>query len=420
MTRSDQPIVVIGGGIVGGLCAYYLSRAGYRVTVIDRGTFGGGCSHGNCGYISPSHILPLTTPGGIQRTLRSMLSSQSPFYVKPRLSFHLWRWLWNFARRCNERDMWQAANGLHALLQSSRELYREIIARERLACEFEEQGLLFVYQDESEFREFSHTNDQLAERFGVAAEPIESAALSQMEAALKPGLGGAWYYRCDSHLRPDALMRELRRCLTDRGASIVDNCECTELRIEGGVAQAAITNQGEIAGSAFVAATGAWTPRWKNLLGCRIPIEPGKGYSITMPRPSICPRYPMIFEQHRVAITPLASCYRIGSTMEFAGYDQSINERRLKILTTSAALYLREPFCEPIIEKWYGWRPMTWDSLPFIDRAPIATNVWLAAGHNMLGLSTASGTGRLLAEMISGDRPHIDPKHYRLARIRGG
>ena len=351
MNRDSEQIVVIGGGVIGAMCAWYLTQAGRSVTVLDRGSFGGACSHGNCGFISPSHVLPLTTPGGIQKALRSMLNSESPFYIKPRFSPALWRWLWNFARRCNQRDMLAAAGSLHRLLQSSKELYADLINGERLDCQWQQAGLLFVYRDEHEFHEFAATNQLILEQFGLAAEPIESSALATMEPALKPGLGGAWYYRCDSHLRPDRLMAEMKRVLLARGVRIIENCACEELVIEHGQARAAKTAQGEIPGRQFVAATGAWTPHWRQLLGCRIPIQPGKGYSITMPRPSICPKYPLIFEQHRVAITPLPSCYRIGSTMEFAGYDSSINERRLKVLTNSASLYLREPYCEPVLEK---------------------------------------------------------------------
>ncbi len=421
MTQDSDQIVVIGGGVIGGMCAWYLAKSGRQITLVDRGRFGGGCSHGNCGYISPSHVLPLTTPGGMQKALRSMLRGDSPFYIKPRWSPALWRWLWNFARRCNQRDMLAAAAGLHHLLQSSKELYRELITGEKLNCEWQQVGLLFVYQDEHEFHEFEKTNALTEKQFGVFGRPVDGRALEAMEPALVSGLGGAWYYPDDSHLRPDLLMSELKRILLGRGVRIVENCHCDQFIVEGGVAKTAKTSQGEISGDCFVAATGAWTPQWNQLLGCRVPIQPGKGYSITMPRPSICPTYPLIFEQHRVAITPLPSCYRIGSTMEFAGYDSSLNERRLKLLTSAARLYLREPFCEPVLEKWYGWRPMTWDSLPFIDRAPIANNVWIAAGHNMLGLSTATGTGKLIAELIGGEPPHIDARQYSLSRInRGG
>jgi len=181
-------------------------------------------------------------------------------------------------------------------------------------------------------------------------------------------------------------------------------------------ARAAVTSKGELAADAFVVAAGALTPLLNTHLGCRIPIQPGKGYSITMPRPGICPAYPMIFEEHRVGVTPMKSGYRIGSTMEFAGYDTSLNRRRLDLLKEGARHYLQEPFCEPVEEEWYGWRPMTPDSLPIIDRSPAFANVLIAAGHNMLGLSMAPATGKLVAEMLCGTETHVDPLPYRVCR----
>jgi D-amino-acid dehydrogenase len=147
-----------------------------------------------------------------------------------------------------------------------------------------------------------------------------------------------------------------------------------------------------------------------------VAIQPGKGYSLTMPRPAICPRYPMLFEEHRVAITPMQSAYRIGSTMEFAGYDARLNPDRLQLLREGAAIYLQEPTCEPVLESWYGWRPMTPDSMPFIGRTPGIDNVYVAAGHGMLGVSMSPATGRLVAELVSGQTPHIDPRPFDVAR----
>jgi D-amino-acid dehydrogenase len=136
-----------------------------------------------------------------------------------------------------------------------------------------------------------------------------------------------------------------------------------------------------------------------------------------MPRPAVCPTHPLIFEEHRVAVTPFASGYRLGSTMEFAGYDDSLNRSRLSILTDAAKLYLKEPLAEPVLEEWWGWRPMTYDGLPIIDRAPAAANVLIAAGHNMLGLSMAPATGKLVCEMLGGAKTHIDPAPYSLGRF---
>jgi D-amino-acid dehydrogenase len=152
-------------------------------------------------------------------------------------------------------------------------------------------------------------------------------------------------------------------------------------------------------------------------MGCRIPIQPGKGYSITMPRPALCPTLPMIFEEHRVAVTPMQSGYRLGSTMEFAGYDNRLNQRRLALLREGAEVYLREPYGEPVQEEWYGWRPMTPDSVPIIDWSPAYSNVLIAAGHNMLGVSMGPGTGKLVAEILCGAVPHVDRGPYAISRF---
>ncbi|MGD0044726.1 MAG: FAD-binding oxidoreductase [Isosphaeraceae bacterium] len=167
----------------------------------------------------------------------------------------------------------------------------------------------------------------------------------------------------------------------------------------------------------FVIATGAWTPTLNLELSGKVPIQPGKGYSLTMPRLSIFPSIPVIFPETRVAVTPFQSGYRIGSTMEFSGYDTTIDPGRLQLLRDGAAPYLREPECEPIEERWYGWRPMTWDSLPIIDRSPAMDNVVIAAGHNMLGLSMAPATSKLVAGLLGGYEPFLDPRPYRISRF---
>jgi D-amino-acid dehydrogenase len=147
----------------------------------------------------------------------------------------------------------------------------------------------------------------------------------------------------------------------------------------------------------------------------KLPIIPGKGYSITLPRPTNCPTYPLIFEEHRVAVSPFRTGFRIGSTMEFAGYDATLNRDRLKLLTDAAAEYLADPG-EPTAatEEWWGWRPMTASGLPVIDRSPRLGNVLVAAGHGMLGLSMAPATGKLVAELLVGQLPHVSPEPYRL------
>lgn len=413
---DSRRVLVIGGGVIGASCAYYLSQAGWHVTVVDRGEFGQGCSHGNCGFVCPSHVLPLAAPGALWPALRSLCARRSPFSIKPRLDPVLWRWLLNFARRCNRQDMLAAGRGIQALLNSSRQLYDDLMREEPFDCEWETRGLVFAFMTQAAMDHYAPTVELLRSEFAVPAERLDGERLQELEPALKPGLAGGWLYRADAHLRPDKLMASWRRILEARGVTVVENCQVQGFVRQDSQARAVRTSVGDMSAAAFVVATGAWTPFLERDLGCNIPIQPGKGYSLTMPRPNRCPTFPLLFEEHRVAITPMASGYRIGSTMEFAGYDTTINPERLALLRESARLYLHEPECAPILEQWYGWRPMTYDGLPIIDRSPALTNVWLAAGHGMLGVSMAPATGKLLAERLSGAKPHLVAESYSLSR----
>ncbi|MEI7684302.1 MAG: FAD-dependent oxidoreductase [Planctomycetota bacterium] len=414
---GERQVVVVGGGVVGAACSYYLSRDGWKVTIVDQGVFGKQCSHGNCGYVSPSHVLPLAKPGAIRNALSSMLKPDSPFYIKPRFNLRLWSWLLRFARRCNNRDMLESGHGIAAMLNSARILYDDLMRDEPMVCEWKTDGLIFVLQSAKAMEHFAHTDRVLTETFNMGAERFDGAALNDLEPALKPGLAGGFLYRIDAHLRPDRLMASWRRILQDRGVTLRENCKVTGFAVGNGKAVGIATDQGNLQADAFVVATGSWTPLLEGQLGCRIPIQPGKGYSITMPRPSICPKYPMIFEEHRVAITPMETGYRIGSTMEFAGYDSTLNRRRLDALKKGATTYLREPYCDPVQEEWFGWRPMTPDSRPIVDRSPTMSNVFIAAGHNMLGLSMSPATGKLIAELVGGKTPHLSTEPYSVKRF---
>ena len=417
MSREAQSVAIIGGGVIGAMCAWYLNKSGHDVTVIDRDRFGAACSHGNCGYVAPSHILPLPQPGAIGTTLKSLLKPNSPLKVKLGYTPTLWQWFWQFSRKCNHRDMMESAEGRHLMLQHSYQLYKQLLANEGIDCEWQERGLLFVYADHHHFESYEKTNDLLTENFGVEAKPLSGDELVKLEPALKPGLGGAWYYEGDCHLRPDKFMSAMREKMKAVGVRFVDNFSVQEFQRGGKNSRAVSDGRETIEADSFVVATGSLTPFLNKHLGCNIPIQPGKGYSLTMPKPARMPNIPLILEQDRVAITPMANNYRIGSTMEFAGYDTSIDPKRLSLLTTAAEKYLHDPHTSPIEEEWYGWRPMTWDGKPIIDRSPAFENVWIAAGHNMLGISMATGTGHMIDSMIRGEDCQVDASHFRLSRL---
>jgi D-amino-acid dehydrogenase len=417
MQGKSGKVVVVGGGVIGAACAYYLNRSGWGVTVLDRGRFGRGCSHANCGFVCPSHVLPLAAPGAAVAALRTMFRRNSPLTIKPRLDPGLWSWLFSFARRCNPRDMLEAGRAIHALLASSRALYDRLLREEAIDCEWETRGLLFVFLTAAGLHHYAETDRLMGREFGIRARPVAAEALTELEPALRPGLAGGFHYEGDAHLRPDRLMSAWRGVLERRGVTVVEDCPAEAVVRERGRALAVVTPRGRFVAEAFVFATGAWTPLLAKQIGCGVPIQPGKGYSITMPRPARCPSVPLIFDEHRVAVTPMRSGYRLGSTMEFAGYDATLNRSRLELLREGARHYLHEPYCEPVQEEWYGWRPMTYDGKPVIGPSPAAANLIVAAGHNMLGLSMAPATGKLVAELLGGSAPHIDPAPYSAGRF---
>jgi D-amino-acid dehydrogenase len=212
-------------------------------------------------------------------------------------------------------------------------------------------------------------------------------------------------------------MAALIPVLRSRGVEILEGVTVTGIDVVGGRARGVETSRGRMTSDVIVLAAGAESPRFAKQLGCRLPIQPGKGYSITMSRPEHAPTIPMIFEESHVAVTPWPSGLRIGSTMEFVGYDRSINRRRVELFKKAAAEHLIEPPSGPIQEEWFGWRPMTYDELPCVGRAPKVGNVIVAAGHGIIGMSTMTATGKLVSELVLEVEPHIDPHPYALNRF---
>ena len=413
---ADQ-IVVVGSGIVGLACAHYLSEAGHQVTVIDKGRVAAACSHGNCGYVCPSHIPPLTEPAAIPLAVKSLFQSRSPFRVKPTLNPAVLNWMWQFAKRCTHKQVLTAGRHLQVILDSSMAEYRRLMAGGSLKCEWQEKGLLYVFRGEAGFEAFAENDRMLTENFGVAARRLTGRELSQLDPGLRDDLYGAFHYPGDTSLRPDLLNREWAEHLRSRGVTFREQCELRGVRREQGKVVSLSTATGDLQADQFVFAMGSWSTLWSRELGCSIPIQPGKGYSVTMARPENSPSYPMLFPEHKVGVSPFENGFRLGSMMEFVGYDESIPAFRIQQLRDAARPFLVASVDGAAQETWYGWRPMTWDSLPIIGRIPRLANAYLATGHNMLGLTLAPATGRLIAELVANDTPHLDLTPYKVERF---
>ncbi|RYZ73698.1 MAG: FAD-dependent oxidoreductase [Lysobacteraceae bacterium] len=415
MNPPRDEVLVIGGGVIGLATALALIEAGRGVRVVDAGKPGSGASHGNCGTITPSHAPPLAAPGMVALGLRWMFTPDAPLYLKPRLDPGLWRWLAHFAARCNAADWRRSTQSRSILLNDSRQRLADWVARFGLQCEFAEQGLDYVFRQQANFDHYARQAGQLRE-FGIGSEVLDGADYLRDEPALKPGVVGAVRFAGDARLRPDRYVAELARVVRERGGVVEEGCRVDSLQEHGGGVEAA-TDRGPRHAREAVVALGAWTPGLARGLGLRLPIQPGKGYSITYSRPSIVPSRPLVLKDRSVCVTVWDSGFRLGSTMEFSGYDQAMNATRLGALERAASEYLHEPFGAQVQERWHGWRPMTWDDLPVLGRSPRHRHVWLAAGHGMLGVSMSAASGQLMADLMTGRSPALDPAPYRMERF---
>ncbi len=415
VNSPHDDVLIIGGGAIGLATAVALLEAGRSVRILDAATVGGGASHGNCGTITPSHAPPLAAPGVVAQALRWMFTPDAPLYLKPRIDPALWHWLLRFAARCNVRDWRQSTQARAALLNDSRTRLADWAERYRLDCEFEEEGLDYVFRDPRKFQQYVDEAAVLAE-FGIATEVFDGAAYEREEPAMLPGVRGAIRFPGDGRLRPDRYVAELARVVRERGGLIEEHCRVERLEATASGVRLT-TSQGRREGRDAVIALGAWTPAFARTLGLNAPIQPGKGYSITYSRPSLVPRHPMVLKDRSVCVTVWDSGFRLGSTMEFSGHDDTLNETRLAALERGASEFLREPVGPDVQERWCGWRPMTWDDLPLLGRAPRYDHVWMAAGHGMLGISMSAATGQLMADLMTGRTPAFDPSPYRPERF---
>jgi D-amino-acid dehydrogenase len=413
-TRDD--VLILGGGVIGLSCALALRRAGASVRVLEQAAPGHGASHGNCGTLTPSHAIPLSVPGVRLKALRWMLRRDAPLYVNPRPDPERWRWLLGFARRCNPRDARAAAIARCAILQRSHALLPQWLAEEGIDCDYARRGTLYVHRDPRVLQADRADVDWLRE-LGLAAEVLDAEAVLAREPALKPGVVGGVLHEDDAQLRPDRLVAGLARRVRDRGGAIETDARVEGFECAGGRVHAVRTSRGTFAGERIVFALGAWSPRIARQLGMRLPMQPGKGYSITTSRPDPCPRTALVLREAGVCVTAWQTGFRLGSTMEFSGYDTTLNRTRLDALRRGAQAYLHAPFGDQLQEEWWGWRPMCVDEVPLIGASSRWNNLVLATGHGMLGVSMSAATGELVAAQVAGGSPMLDPAPYAPARF---
>jgi D-amino-acid dehydrogenase len=418
MNVSRSEVLVLGGGVIGLASALYLLKAGASVRVLEQGTPGCGSSHGNCGTITPSHAPPRAMPGVIGLALRSMLSADAPLYLNPRFDGARLRWLLGFARHCNWRDFTAAAVARATILQRSRRLLAELVRDEGLDCEFAEEGELYVYRTARRQAADEREHVAVLERCGIEVQRLRGEQVEAMEPALKPGVVGGLFHPGDARLRPDRYVAELARRVVELGGVIETGARIERIDTGDGRLGKVHSSRGVFAGEHVVMALGAWSPLLGKQLGLRLPMQPGKGYSLTYTRPARAPRHALVLREASVCVTTWRSGYRLGSTMEFSGYAEGLTRTRLDALRRGAATGLHEPEGPELQEEWWGWRPMSVDEIPIIGPSTRWSNLLLATAHGMLGVSMSAATGELVASMLAGTTPAIDPAPYAPARFR--
>ena len=398
------------------MTAYHLRKKGWSVTIVEKDRFGHGASHGNCGLVVPNHVVPLNTPANLFKGIGWMFKNDAPLFIRHRFDAAWIRWIIQFVRHCLGNHRQRSVAGRAPLMAYAIALYDDLIKTEGIDCDWDISGACHLFRDKKACD--AYAKGYHLEKAGESdLQPVGKKHLRELMPALASGVTGGWYDPRVAAFRPDAFMGALARILKKMGVAIHEQTEWRGFGQKGNIALIAHTSRGVFVANAFVVATGAWTPLLAPALGCRLPIQPGKGYSVTTRRPDSTPALPCFFEEQRVVMTPWSKGMRLGGTLEFTGHDDQLNPRRLASLYNALGQYMPLSVSNDIKEEWCGWRPMTWDGLPIIDRLPDYRNVILAAGHNELGITMAPATGRLVAEMVNQEIPSIGPAFYRIGRF---
>lgn len=413
-------VIIIGGGIIGLSSAYYLNKSGWDVTVIDKGDFNDNCSYGNCGYICPSHFIPLATPGIVKQGLKWMWNSKSPFYVQPRFDWNLINWGLKFIRSATKDHVETAAAPLRDIAILSKREYESWLATPHFDFAYQHKGLLEIFQTEAGGEHAKHTVEK-AQELGLS----DTVLLTKDELqALEPqtrinGLG-AILFNCDAHCYPNKLMQNLLTHLRNSGVKLIANEEVMKFEKNANKVQKIITSSNVYESDEVIIATGSWGRQTAKLLSVKIPLMPGRGYSVTLEDSPYKVNYPAVLLEGRAAITPMdGNKIRFGGTMEITSHKTPPRMNRVQgILDAVKRFYPDFDVPLPTKEKiWYGYRPCSADGLPYIGRVKKYSNVTVATGHSMLGLSLGAGTGLLVDAIVNNKKTEMDMNPFAVERF---
>ncbi len=407
---TEKRILIIGGGVIGLSTAYYCALRGHRVSVVDRNPEQHeGCSFGNAGMVVPSHFVPLAAPGMVALGLKWMWNPESPFYIKPRLNAELLSWAWKFWRAATPGHVARSAPLIRDLSFASRQCFEELAALPNNDFGLVQKGLVMLCKS-------SHALDEEAEfaakanALGVPAQVLDAKGVAQLDPDVTMDVAGGVYFPRDCHLAPQRFMTGLKDQCQRLGVQFTWNADVQAVGTAGSRITTVRTGGAELSFDELVLSGGSWSPLIARRLGLKIPMQAGKGYSLTLPQPCQLPGLCSIFTEARVAVTPMGSALRVGGTMEIAGLNEDINPVRVQGIIKSVPRYFPKFRVEDFagIQPWRGLRPCSPDGLPYLGRTARFSNLAIATGHAMMGLSLGPITGRLMSQILSGEKPSID------------
>jgi D-amino-acid dehydrogenase len=414
-------VLIIGGGVVGLCAAYFAARVGFQVTLVERSTRDHhGTSWGNAGMVVPSHVVPLAAPGMVALGLKWMLNPESPFYVRPRPSAELLSWGWKFTWAANRRQVARAAPLLRDLHLASRTLYEELEG-ELGGIGLEQRGLLMLCRTETGLAKEAKAAAFIRE-VGIPAEVLTPDEVRALEPGLDMNIRGAVYFPKDSYLNPGRLLEALKCRLEQSGVKFLWETAVTGVNVREGRVTSVSTTKGELAGDEVVLAAGVWSRELAKPLSVKLPLQAGKGYSLTLPEPKQLPQVCALLSEAHMAMTPLGDSLRFGGTLELTGIDEHVSPSRVRGIIKSIPQYFpafkEEDFAN--ITSWAGLRPCSPDGLPYLGHPANVENLILATSHAMMGISLAPVTGKLVGELLEGREPTIDLNLLRPDRFQKG
>jgi len=406
---KNKSVIVVGGGIVGLSTAYFLQKAGHRVTVLDKSGITSGASFVNAGYLTPSHIVSLASPGMITQGLKYMFNASSPFYMKPRLDPDFIRWAWYFKKSSTQTKVEQSMSIIRDINMMSRELYEGIKSSGDLGdFQLGEQGLMMVYQTEKA-RDHEMEVVEKAAKMGLVGKHLSKEELNKMEPKVDFNAKGAILWECDRHTTPPLIMKRLVEYLGKVGVDIHKNEAVTDISVSDGNITEVITEEASYKADEIVFAAGSWTSNLLKKINLKLSLQAGKGYRINVEDPTNI-TMPTILMEKKIAVTPMDGFTRFAGTMEFSGINHIIRKERVEAIAKGVENYyngLQIPEQAKNDAKC-GLRPVSPDGLPYIGRPKNINNVTIATGHAMMGWSMGPATGKLVTELISGDKLSMD------------